>query len=560
MANVKIDSAKSKDPSLAGTYKVTAALLNVRAGAGTNKEILVAIPQGQEVKNYGFYTQVDGSKWLCIQFVYKGVTYTGFASGKHLQKQGQQSATPKPVQPSNIPLTGSTNQEKIWNYLKNRLNNEYGAAGIMGNIEAQSSFRPTDLQGKYEKTLGYTNETYTQAVDDGSYTNFVYDHAGYGLVQWTHWSLKQQLYSYVKARNVSIGDLGIQLEFLCYELNKDFPVVWKACTGATNAADPAITMMLKFQRPANQTAENQKRRGQLAQKWYDKFAAKPAYPVPSVTLNTTPTKNVRICHSSIDENGKASGGQPGDQTQKQVCERDWYNGSWNAVLRCNDEDIAMKAATAAKKLVECDLVGYDQSSRNTLYQQLKKNNWSLDNYIKSGVKTESDCSSFIYACYSLYLPNIRSDSNAPTTSIMQEKYKSFGFKIFTSSDYLTQSNYLKIGDILVKAGKHTVMSVNNGIDSEKTPSAPAPNQPVKVEPAKSKDPSLAGTYKATAYLNVRAGAGTDKPILVAIPQGQVVKNYGFYTKVGTSKWLYIQFTYQGKTYTGFASGNYLKKQ
>jgi hypothetical protein len=36
--------------------------------------------------------------------------------------------------------------------------------------------------------------SYTAAVDNGSYTNFTHDFAGYGLAQWTYWSRKQGLF------------------------------------------------------------------------------------------------------------------------------------------------------------------------------------------------------------------------------------------------------------------------------------------------------------------------------------------------------------------------------
>lgn len=80
------DSAKSFLKSLAGTYKVTASSLNVRNGAGIAKKVMVSIPKGIAVKCYGYYTSLLGVKWLYIQFTYKGVTYTGFASSKHLAK------------------------------------------------------------------------------------------------------------------------------------------------------------------------------------------------------------------------------------------------------------------------------------------------------------------------------------------------------------------------------------------------------------------------------------------------------------------------------------------
>lgn len=80
------DAAKSYLKSLAGTYKVTASSLNVRNGAGVTKARMVAIPKGTAVKCYGYYTSVLGTKWLYIQFTYKNVTYTGFASSKYLKK------------------------------------------------------------------------------------------------------------------------------------------------------------------------------------------------------------------------------------------------------------------------------------------------------------------------------------------------------------------------------------------------------------------------------------------------------------------------------------------
>ena len=66
-------------------------------------------------------------------------------------------------------LNGSTNEERIWNYLKGAGLNDCGAAGLMGNLYAESGLRPNNLQNTYEKSLGYTDETYTAAVDSGAY-------------------------------------------------------------------------------------------------------------------------------------------------------------------------------------------------------------------------------------------------------------------------------------------------------------------------------------------------------------------------------------------------------
>ena len=78
----------------------------------------------------------------------------------------------------------------IWDFLKSQGLNDYGIAGLMGNLYAESGLKPTNLQNTFEKKLGYTDAEYTAAVDQKLYTNFVNDSAGYGLAQWTYYSRK----------------------------------------------------------------------------------------------------------------------------------------------------------------------------------------------------------------------------------------------------------------------------------------------------------------------------------------------------------------------------------
>ena len=84
--NIKVDAAKKFDKSLAGTYKVTASTLSLRAGASTGKAVLTEMPKGSKVKCYGYYTAVSGTKWLYLEAAVAGKKYTGFASSKYLIK------------------------------------------------------------------------------------------------------------------------------------------------------------------------------------------------------------------------------------------------------------------------------------------------------------------------------------------------------------------------------------------------------------------------------------------------------------------------------------------
>lgn len=63
-------------------------------------------------------------------------------------------------------------------------------------------------------------------------------------------------------------------------------------------------------------------------------------------------------------------------------------------------------------------------------------------------------------------------------------------------------------------------------------------------------------YVVTASaLNMRAGAGTGKKVLRVLKRGERLECYGYYTKVGTTVWLYVKDKYG---MTGFVSKNYVK--
>ena len=187
------------------------------------------------------------------------------------------------------PSTGSTEDEKtIWNFLMVHIDNEYGVAGLMGNLNAESALRSNNLQQTYETKLGYTDDTYTAAVDNGSYDNFVKDSAGYGLAQWTYWSRKEAMLKFHQSKKKSIGDLQTQLEFLVKELSESYKGVWSDLKNATSILDASNSVLINFERPANMGESVQKRRAKYGQEYYDKYADKPTVSEP--TAPTTPAQ------------------------------------------------------------------------------------------------------------------------------------------------------------------------------------------------------------------------------------------------------------------------------
>ena len=163
-----------------------------------------------------------------------------------------------------------TNAEIIWKYFENKKFNPYAIAGIMGNMKAESNLLPNNLQSAYEKSLGMTDEQYTKAVDNGTYTNFIHDSAGYGLVQWTYWSLKEDLYNLCKERNKSISDIQCQLDCLYQQLtNNKLLGSLNSTTSVRAASDIFLT---KFERPKDQSEKVQIARANYGQKFYNQFA------------------------------------------------------------------------------------------------------------------------------------------------------------------------------------------------------------------------------------------------------------------------------------------------
>lgn len=162
---------------------------------------------------------------------------------------------------SGTPSTGSeADQKKIWDYLLAKIGNEYGVAGLMGNLYAESVLRSNNLQQTYEKSLGYIDATYTAAVDNGSYTNFVRDSAGYGLAQWTYWSRKEKLLNFANEAKKSIGDCQMQLDFLWYELSKNYKSTLEVLKNATSVKEASDVVLHKYEAPADQSKTVEDRR------------------------------------------------------------------------------------------------------------------------------------------------------------------------------------------------------------------------------------------------------------------------------------------------------------
>lgn len=165
-----------------------------------------------------------------------------------------------------------SDEQAIWNRLYSYIGNAFGVAGVEGNFYAESGLRANNVENSYENSLGMGDAQYTAAVDNGSYGNFVHDSAGYGLYQATYWSIKQHLLEFAKAKGKSIGDRDMQVDAFVDLIQKSYPAVWQTLKAATSVRQASDAVLLKFERPRDQSEAAQAKRASFGQKYYDKYA------------------------------------------------------------------------------------------------------------------------------------------------------------------------------------------------------------------------------------------------------------------------------------------------
>lgn len=193
-------------------------------------------------------------------------------------------------------ITNETTK-KIYSYLtKNNLTPE-GAAGLMGNLYAESGCLPNRvetlcLQRLRERGRYFTDATYTAFVDDGTIGRAEFLNPlpncryGYGLAQWTSISRKAGLYDRCKAAFVSIGDLNTQLQYLMHELKTIFNSVYKVLTTTRSVREASDIVLKKFEMPSDTGERVQLERYGYAKQFYDAYAGKEDPGVSKVTAKT----------------------------------------------------------------------------------------------------------------------------------------------------------------------------------------------------------------------------------------------------------------------------------
>lgn len=173
-------------------------------------------------------------------------------------------------------------EKRIWQFLRLNGLTAAGAAGLMGNLHAESGLIPGRVEMLCLTRLSqngkkYNDATYTKAVDSGKISRAEFlnplpgKQYGYGLAQWTSPGRKGRLYDLAKKMGVSIGDLEMQLACLMQELLSSYRKVYDTLCATESVKKASDEVLIRFECPADCGASVKAARASCGQRYYDKY-------------------------------------------------------------------------------------------------------------------------------------------------------------------------------------------------------------------------------------------------------------------------------------------------
>lgn len=186
---------------------------------------------------------------------------------------------------------------------------------------------------------------------------------------------------------------------------------------------------------------------------------------------------IEVGSARIDERGNANWGKAGDQTSKEVAVEPYYKHrlGWY-MLRPKEAAVANKLAQAMREGCDNDNIGYSQSDRYGVLNNLK----IYGSIAKIKAKTNADCSSLVRACCVQAGINV-GDFNTSSEVAVLEKTGAFNKAVVVAND-----TKLCAGDVLVTMTKGHTVIVTEGYPREGEKPTTKPSAKPKPEKAAGK--------------------------------------------------------------------------
>ena len=200
-------------------------------------------------------------------------------------------------------LSGKDNVEKSFRYFVSKGLSDLQAAAIIGNlmVESSATLDPKIIEG------GARGENMTVGT-------------GYGIAQWTDKVRQDGLRAMAAKQNKSIGDLGVQLDWLWKELNSSEKAALEDLRKQKSVEDATLSFQNKFERPL----DKQK----------------------SIKLRTDYAKKVLSTYGSGNEGGTLTAED--DTTGTATC-----TGGGDAAINCDDPTLTTSDMSNTRKNVVC---------------------------------------------------------------------------------------------------------------------------------------------------------------------------------------------------------------
>lgn len=172
-------------------------------------------------------------------------------------------------------VEGGDNLEKVLRFFTGKGLTLAQAAGIAGNIQQESHFDPTIIQGGAQADENYR----------------LVDGIGFGLVQWTSGGRQQGLMDYAEETNRSIIDLAMQLDYIWVELEGSYKSTLEELKKTTTPLDAAIVFHDGYEKSADDEQVVIDIRGGNAQSFFDQFQGQIADGIGSSSGSSSCTPN-----------------------------------------------------------------------------------------------------------------------------------------------------------------------------------------------------------------------------------------------------------------------------
>lgn len=181
--------------------------------------------------------------------------------------------------------SSSPYEEHIWDLLLAAIGNEFGVAGLMGNLYAESGLYAQIIESS-RSASNPVNAYYAEQVNNGTvsrnefasypdgynslgwyyYTVGRVKHVqipdygafgkGWGLAQWTTADRKEKMYDRCYP---NIGSVDLQVSFLIWELQNDYRAVWNTLVNASSISEASHKVLFDFESPPDPAGEESTR-------------------------------------------------------------------------------------------------------------------------------------------------------------------------------------------------------------------------------------------------------------------------------------------------------------